>query len=242
MAEKFKNTYRIPSARLQSWDYGSNAAYFVTICTAGRAHFFGKIEKEQMEISEMGKMADQCWLAIPEHFPFVKLDAHIIMPNHVHGIIIIDKPDEGHGNLPIQTVIPSGNDVPNVPNGPNGSDGPNGPIRGDVETQDLASLPANPENPANPTNPEKSMALPTPSKNKFGPQSRNLASIIRGFKTGVSKHARSIHPDFAWQSRFHDHIIKEEASYHRIAAYIISNPQKWQEDKFFSPPSQTKND
>ena len=131
MVEKFKNTYRIPSARLHSWDYGSNAAYFVTICTAGRAHYFGKIEQAQMQLSEMGKMAHQCWLAIPEHFPFVKLDTHIIMPNHVHGIIIIDKPGDGHGNLPIRADMP---------------------IRGDVETQYLASLPANPENPTNPLN------------------------------------------------------------------------------------------
>jgi len=73
----------------------------------------------------------------------------------------------------------------------------------------------------------------TTTKNKFGPQSKNLASIIRGFKIGVTKNARLIHPDFQWQSRFHDHIIRNEKSYQRISNYIINNPIRWQKDNFF---------
>lgn len=69
-------------------------------------------------------------------------------------------------------------------------------------------------------------------KNQFGPQSKNLASIIRGFKIGVTKNARLINPDFAWQSRFYDHIIRNDESYHRIANYIKNNPKNWKEDKF----------
>ncbi|GEM_PF-2193885 len=67
-------------------------------------------------------------------------------------------------------------------------------------------------------------------KNQFGPQSKNLASIIRGFKIEVTKNARLIHTDFAWQSRFHDHIIRNNAEYHRISTYIRNNPAHWQED------------
>ena len=88
MGEKFQNKYRIPSARLPSWDYGWNAAYYVTICTGRRVACFGKIENGQMALSVIGKMADQYWREIPNHFPFVILDAYVIMPNHVHGIII----------------------------------------------------------------------------------------------------------------------------------------------------------
>jgi hypothetical protein len=65
------------------------------------------------------------------------------------------------------------------------------------------------------------------SKNKFGPQSKNLASIVRGFKIGVTKNARNIHADFAWQSRFHDHIIRNDESLEKIKDYIINNPLRW---------------
>jgi len=70
------------------------------------------------------------------------------------------------------------------------------------------------------------------TKNKFGPQSKKLASIIRGFKIGVTKNARIINTNFAWQSRFHDHIIRNDQSYQNISEYIINNPLKWKEDKF----------
>lgn len=69
-------------------------------------------------------------------------------------------------------------------------------------------------------------------KNKFGAQSKNLASIIRGFKIGVTKNARKIHADFSWQSRFHDHIIRNDNSHHRIRNYIYNNPTTWADDKF----------
>jgi len=70
-------------------------------------------------------------------------------------------------------------------------------------------------------------------KNQFGPQSKNLASIIRGFKIGVTKNARLINPDFAWQSRFYVHIIRNDESYHRITNYIKNNPKNWKEDKWY---------
>jgi len=75
---------------------------------------------------------------------------------------------------------------------------------------------------------------PTPTpKNKFGPQSKNLASIIRGFKSAVTKNARKTHADFAWQSRFYDHIIRNERSYQTISEYIVNNPANWAKDKFY---------
>ena len=91
MQNKFRNKYRIPSARLQSWDYSINGAYFITICTQNRNHFFGKIINQEMQLSEIGKLAQKYWLEIPEHFPFVALGNFVMMPNHFHGILIIDK-------------------------------------------------------------------------------------------------------------------------------------------------------
>jgi REP element-mobilizing transposase RayT len=70
--------------------------------------------------------------------------------------------------------------------------------------------------------------------NKFGPQSKNLASIIRGFKSSVTTNARKIHADFDWQPRFHEHIIRDDESYRRISEYIQNNPLNWHTDKFYN--------
>lgn len=94
MSEKFKGKYRIPSARLPYWDYGRNAGYFITICTQNRIRYFGAIENGELVLPEIGRLARTYWQEIPNHFPFVLLDESVVMPNHVHGIIIIDKPDE----------------------------------------------------------------------------------------------------------------------------------------------------
>lgn len=177
--EKFKGKYRIPSARWATWDYGSNAAYFVTICTAGRTHDLGEIANGEMTLTPLGQAAADCWEAIPDHFPFVVLDGFVVMPNHVHGIIIIDKP---------------------------------------VETQNLASL-------------------PQPPQNRFGPQSKNLASIVRGYKIGVTKYARQHNLAFKWQARYHDHVIRNRGEYERIRKYIHENPQKWAEDRHYNTSS-----
>ena len=196
--DKFKNKYRIASARAPFWDYSSNAAYFITICTKNRICWFGDVIHGKMELSTMGHIANSCRYGIPGHFPFVKLGAHIIMPNHVHGSVVINKPD----------------------------DGPN------VETQNFASLPSNVSNPPNPMEISEPLEINKP-KNQFGPQSKNLASIIRGFKIGVTKNAQQINSDFTWQSRYYDHIIRNEKSYQTVSEYIVNNPLKWQEDKFF---------
>lgn len=89
MPEKFRNKYRTDTIRLKNYDYSSNGYYFITICTKNRVHYFGKIIDQKMELSEIGKIAHKCWLEIPNHFPFVVLDESIIMPDHIHGIVVI---------------------------------------------------------------------------------------------------------------------------------------------------------
>ena len=91
MGDRFMNKYRIPSARLQNWDYGWNGIYYITICTEGRDNYFGKILNGMMELSEIGQLAHKFWFKIPDHFPFVLLDSFVVMPNHIHGILILDK-------------------------------------------------------------------------------------------------------------------------------------------------------
>ena len=195
MADKYQNKYRIPSARASWWDYGNNASYFVTICTHNREHFFGEVVDHEMRLTEIGESAYDCWNEIPNHFPFVVLDVFVVMPNHVHGIIIIDKLVDG-ANMGDKNMDGVNMDGVNV-----------------VKTQNFASLRQS-------------------TQNKFGPQSQNLASIIRGLKIGVTKFAKSKNIGFGWQPRFHDHIIRNEESYQRIRNYIITNPKNWHSDKF----------
>lgn len=89
--EKFQNKYRISSIRAQWWDYGWNGAYFITICTKDRKHYFGEIQNNKMILSEVGIIADLLWHQIPIHHKNVELGDFVVMPNHVHGILIIDK-------------------------------------------------------------------------------------------------------------------------------------------------------
>ena len=98
MQNKFKNKYRISSVRLQTWDYSNNGAYFITICTQNREHFFGTIQNGIMQLSEIGKLAEQFWYEIPNNFPMVELGNFVVMPNHVHGILIID-----NSQIPVET-------------------------------------------------------------------------------------------------------------------------------------------
>ena len=89
--DKYKNKYRIPSARLRGYDYASEGAYFITICTHNREHFFGEIADGKMHLNEIGKLAEKYWAEIPDHFPDVELGNFVIMPNHVHGILILNE-------------------------------------------------------------------------------------------------------------------------------------------------------
>lgn len=91
MSERYQNKYRIPSARATWWDYSADGAYFVTICTKNRTPYFGKVIDGAVHLSEIGISTKICWEAIPEHFPFVALDTFVVMPNHLHGILIMDK-------------------------------------------------------------------------------------------------------------------------------------------------------
>lgn len=81
------------SIRLKGYDYSQAGLYFITICCKNKAYLFGNISVEgenippKMILNNAGKIAEECWLDIPKHFPNVILHEHIIMPNHIHGII-----------------------------------------------------------------------------------------------------------------------------------------------------------
>lgn len=89
MCSLFRNMFRNESSRLPGYDYSKSGAYFITICTVKHECYFGEIIDHQMLLSEPGKIAFQKWFEISDHFPFVKLDEFVVMPNHIHGIIVI---------------------------------------------------------------------------------------------------------------------------------------------------------
>jgi REP element-mobilizing transposase RayT len=78
------------SIRLKGYDYTQPGGYFVTLVTFQRKCLFGEIANQEMQLNDCGRALEHCWRAIPEHFPNVELGAHIIMPNHVHGIILLN--------------------------------------------------------------------------------------------------------------------------------------------------------
>lgn len=198
--KKFQDKYRIDSARLQNWDYGWNATYFITLCTQNRECYFGEITDGKMQLSEIGKMVHAEWIKTSGIRPDMnlELDEFVVMPNHFHGIIIIGDNKYncgGHRRDAMHCVS--------------------------TITTHCVSTKKQPQ---------------LEYKNQFGPQYKNLASIMRGFKSTATTLARTKNADFAWQSRFHDHIIRNDGSLHRIAENINSNPENWAEDKFHPPP------
>lgn len=91
---KYKDKYRVESTRLPAWDYRNAGWYFVTICTQGKVCYFGHIVDGEMQLSAIGEKAYQYFMVIPQHFPNATVDEFVIMPNHVHAIIIIlESPD-----------------------------------------------------------------------------------------------------------------------------------------------------
>ena len=201
--KKFRGKYRVDSARMKNYDYSRNGAYFITIVTENRENYFGEIVErkdaihgvsKQMKLSEMGKIAEKFWHEIPQHFPFVKLDAFVVMPNHVHGIIWIDKT------------------ITKTP---------------DVETPDAGVSSIKIETPK--------LGVSTTKKRKknHNPEwkSGTLGVIINQYKRICTIKSREKFPYFAWQPRFHDHIIRDETSLNKIREYIILNPELWDRDR-----------
>ena len=78
------------STRLRGYDYGQTGGYFVTICVQDQQCLFGKIIDGQMQLNEIGKIVIECWNRIPQYFFSTELDVYVVMPNHVHGVILLN--------------------------------------------------------------------------------------------------------------------------------------------------------
>ena len=89
MIDKRKKQNR-KSIRLKNYDYSNEGYYFVTIVTHKRANLFGSIVDGTVKLNSVGKLVEELWTEIPVHLPYVTIDQYIIMPNHLHGILIIN--------------------------------------------------------------------------------------------------------------------------------------------------------
>ncbi|MEN8194667.1 MAG: transposase [Bacteroidota bacterium] len=90
MRQVFPRNPQRKKNRLSEYDYSQNGYYFITICTKNKGEYFGKINNGKILLSEIGNLTKKHWNEISQHFPFIELDEYVIMPNHIHGIIIID--------------------------------------------------------------------------------------------------------------------------------------------------------
>ncbi|NMM47508.1 transposase [Marinigracilibium pacificum] len=163
------------SLRNSEWDYRSIGYYFITIITKDREQYFGQVSNKKMNPSNIGELTMKYWEEIPDHFQNVKLGKYILMPDHFHGVIHINKNRQLCNNA--------------------------------LQNRNFDC-----------------------SKNEYmssiSPKPLSLSTIIRSFKSAVTKDARLINPDFSWQRSFHDKIIKqtEIPFYNR---YIEENPKRW---------------
>lgn len=227
MRGKYQNKYRIKSHRKPNWDYDRHGAYFITICTQKMKCILGKIINAAdgpayMEPSDFGKIVDTEWQKSFDIRHELSCDEYIIMPNHIHAILIIDNV-QTHGLANAQTHG-----------------------RANVQTHGRASLPSPKKIPS-----PKTKKIPSPKtipSPDYSPMPyrlpKSISSFLAGFKSAVNskiddyidKHQLKIpkynRNNHFFQPNYHDHIIRNETEYERIKNYIINNPANWKGDNF----------
>ena len=216
MMEKFQNKYRIPSNRLRGWDYSGSGHYYITIVTAGRDRLFGEIINGEMVLNDFGQIVYDEFFKSFEIREELFLGEFVLMPNHLHAIVILDK------SKCMDVGVGTDGDIV-------GTDGNVMEIRGHVETHGRASL-------------QYQYQYHQPTPPQFQRQPKSISSFVAGFKSSTIKQiddwidanhltmAKFNKNNPLWQSNYHDHIIRNETEYLNISDYIIRNPKEWKED------------
>ena len=183
-----------------------------------------------------------------------EIPVFVVMPNHIHLIVFIDEPRRDASNAspitasnasPITASNASQITASNAsqtaasrashsPNAPCASHSPNAPCASHENTKTDASDDGDVFD--NRDAFDASLRRRGDDGNKFGPQKRNLASVVRGIKSAVKSYANQNNIPFAWQSRYHDRIIRDRHEMNRIAEYIENNVINWAMDKYNTPP------
>ena len=221
--------YNLPQRKSPraTWHDYNGGRYFVTFCTKNHDLYFGDVIDGRMELSEIGEYALKCIGKILEINDNVAVPEFVVMPNHVHMIVIIDNPIEWPDDEQLSKFdqrLPQW-DSPTNPMGNANPDGGfvglsyhgsrNQSSRCDEPTIDDFQLDNNEEMQRR--------------SNCCG----RLSRIIGQYKSAVTKYANEHDISFAWQFRFHDHIIRNWTEMNRIAQYIQQNPMKWELDRFY---------
>lgn len=204
--EKRYSLHRDGSLRAPWWDYQSTGAYFITLCTENRKTHFGHIYNKKMCLSLEGAMAYEIWEDLPNHFSYVHTGEFIVMPDHVHGIICIKR---DYKISKVQMPYPD--------------------LRFDnkINLEDKYQMDTLEDDPLTIAN-EKSKRAQWMSH--IAPKRGSLGSIIRSYKSAVSKNCRSINPNFSWQPLYYEHIIRDEIEFYKISKYIRYNPERWEKE------------
>ncbi len=211
------NIHHRRSIRLKGYDYSSEGLYFITICCHNKVCLFGHVLNGAMVLNEYGQVAFNEWMKTPEIRPNVELGEFIVMPNHIHGIIRITRRGESHS--------PDSGGESNSSDGRGVLDTPDyvGDSRGVLNTPDFMGECNSPQR----YSPQRE------SPRLQGP-SQTIGAIVRGYKSAVTKQLNALGIGRkVWQRDYYEHIIRNEQSYYNISNYIVNNPAKWWEDKFF---------
>jgi len=214
MADRFHRR----SIRLKGYDYTRSGAYYVTVCTQDRLPLFGDVVNGVMVPKAMGDIVQRCWDAIPEHMPMVVCDAFVVMPNHMHGIIVITDVVAGGSSVDHRSSLVGGVGAANSP-----------PLRMPA-TNDTVDPP-----PPDVTDIPRRPPIAIMVKNSLG-------HIMQTFKAAVSRQVRReglmkpgvVTPSAAevWQRGYYERIIRDDGEHDRIARYIADNPANWAKDRF----------
>lgn len=191
------------SIRLPGYDYTQAGAYFVTIVTHNREMVFGEVVDGEMRLNEFGEIAQREWERLPKRFKHIELGAFVIMPNHVHGIIIIN--DNGWGTADLHK-----------------EDNPQDPRR--APTADFP-------NQDNPQDPLRAPTANVEKFGK--PVSGSIPTIVRSYKSAAAlriNYARAGDSTPVWQRNYHERILRNDREMGNVWRYIQSNPVMWNDD------------
>ena len=202
---------------MPKWDYSGNGTYFITLVTQNRECNLGQINNGETLFSGFGKIVNEEWLKSFEIRDELYLDEYIIMPNHLHAIVVLN-------NHRIKK------------NGAYGGDDSVGTDETDethVETHGRASL-QSPQQSDNPSRAQSPIFRKPKSISSFigcfkSAVNSKIDDFIDNNRLNIPKYNRNNH---FFQSNYHDHIIRNHLEYERIKKYIINNPANWNDDTF----------
>ena len=220
--------YNLPQRKSPraTWHDYNGGRYFVTFCTKNHDLYFGDVVDGIMELSEIGDYALRCIEKIPEINDNVAVPEYVVMPNHIHMIVIVDNPIE----WPDDERMPQCDRLPQC-DSPTAHDGNIMHDSGSVGLpyHDSRNHDSRWEEPII----DDSRLDRNEEMQRRSHCCGRLSRIIGQYKSAVTKYANEHHVSFVWQPRFHDHIIRNWTEMNHISQYIQNNPIKWELDRFY---------